>query len=68
MDIERCNKCNKLYELVECGGAMPGSKEKEGIVCPYCGFTYEEMSNGTFKTFKLLPEQEARYLKEKGDI
>jgi len=68
MDIERCSKCKKLYEVVEYGGAMPGSKEKEDIICPYCGFKYEEMSNGTFKTFKLTPEQEKGYLEEKGDI
>ncbi|MDD5652882.1 MAG: hypothetical protein PHT31_01805 [Candidatus Omnitrophica bacterium] len=66
MDIERCERCNRLYEVAEWGGAMPGTKEKEDIVCPYCGFTYEKMSNGTFRTFKLTPEQEASYLKGRG--
>lgn len=57
-DIEKCAKCGKKYQVIELGGQMPGSKESEDISCPYCNFTFQRRSNGTFRTNPLSEEQQ----------
>jgi DNA-directed RNA polymerase subunit RPC12/RpoP len=59
MDIEKCSnqECGKLFQLSEMKMAMPGTKEKEDISCPYCGHTITRMSNGVFRTHELSEEQ-----------
>ncbi|MFL1916795.1 hypothetical protein ACJW8B_15570 [Plesiomonas shigelloides] len=57
LEIEKCQKCGKHYEVFEQGGQMPGTKESEDITCPYsgCGYTITRRSNGYFVTHA-LPE------------
>lgn len=65
MEIERCpnTSCSRPFEIRELGGAMPGSKEREDITCPYCGYRYTRSSNGFFRTYALTAEQEADFNK-----
>lgn len=50
-------QCAKDFEITELGGQMPGNKESEEIICPYCGNIITRKSNGVFKTHKLTREQ-----------
>ena len=48
----------------EDNGAMPGSKEKEAIICPFCGENNgEQMANGTWQCSPLSPDEKKRYKK-----
>lgn len=40
---------------------MPGTKEREDISCPHCGYTYTQISNGFFQTRAITPEQEEEF-------
>lgn len=40
-----CEKCNGHFEYHEDGAIYPGGKDKEDIICPYCG-----EKNGTIMT------------------
>ena len=41
MGIEKCQQCSEPFKVWEHKLAMPGTKEKEAIICPHCGFTIE---------------------------
>lgn len=63
MFICTCTKCNKMFKA-EDNGAMPGSKDKEPINCPFCGaYNGEQMANGTWICSELSPEEEKMYKK-----
>ncbi len=51
MRIERCSNkdCNRPFEVSEYKLQMPGTKEREDISCPHCGYTYTQISNGFFR-------------------
>lgn len=54
--MEKCTnpKCAKEFKVHAIGGGVPGGKEKEPIICPYCGTVVrEEMTSATFRTSKL---------------
>jgi hypothetical protein len=63
MNSERCSNpdCKRPYGIYQIGGQMPGTKELEDIVCPYCGHITQQMCNGSWQTFALTDEQEAKY-------
>ena len=63
MDVEVCSECKKPYHVHEVELRMPGTKDKEPIICPHCGDTYEKISNGFFKTSKLNEKQMEEYNK-----
>ncbi len=54
--MEKCTNpnCNKEFRVHEVGGGVPGGKEKEPIICPYCGtIVRTEMTSATFHTSKI---------------
>ncbi|MGP9552305.1 MULTISPECIES: hypothetical protein [unclassified Halomonas] len=54
--MERCtNKdCNKDFYVTSMGGGVPGGKELEPVICPYCGTVVRtEMTSATFSTRKI---------------
>ena len=57
-DVEKCSVCNKNYQVTKYGGGLPGTKEKEDIICPYCGNTITRLSNGCFKTHPLPQDRQ----------
>ena len=62
MAIETCTDCKKPFCVSEVTLAMPGTKEKEDIDCPYCHkLLRQQISNGFFRTSALTPEQEELY-------
>lgn len=65
MGIERCSNkdCNRPFEVSEYKLQMPGTKEREDISCPHCGYIYTQISNGFFRTHALSSEQEAEFNK-----
>lgn len=62
MAIEKCQSCTKLFKVWEHKLAMPGTKEKESITCPYCGHTIERMCNGWWNTAALSEQEQQGYL------
>lgn len=65
MAIEKCQSCNKPFRVWEHNLAMPGTKEKEPITCPYCSYTIERTSNGWWNTAELTTEQQNDFLSGK---
>jgi DNA-directed RNA polymerase subunit RPC12/RpoP len=64
--MEECTKCGKPFIVSEHHLAMPGTQEKEAIICPYCDHTVDErMSNGWWNTSKLSDEKIEEYFKKK---
>lgn len=63
MSIERCEKpeCKRPFSVSEYSLQMPGTKDREDITCPYCGYTYTQISNGFFQTKALSPQEEADF-------
>lgn len=61
MGIEKCQDCKEPFKVWEHKLAMPGTKEKEAIRCPHCGFTIERMCNGWWVTDKLSNEELKAY-------
>ncbi len=63
MDIQRCSNpgCARLFQINQLGGQMPGTKEPEDIICPYCSHTIQQMCNGVWQTYKLSDVQEQEY-------
>lgn len=63
MSIERCGnvECRRPFSVSEYGLQMPGTKEREDIICPHCGHIYKKISNGFFQTKSLTPEDEATF-------
>lgn len=54
--MERCNNetCKKEFYVSSTGGGVPGGKEKEPIICPYCNaIVRTEMTSATFRTMKI---------------
>jgi len=62
MAIEKCQSCTKPFKVWEHKLAMPGTKEKEAITCPYCGHTIERMCNGWWNTAALSEQEQQEYL------
>jgi len=63
MSIERCGnpECRRPFSVSEYSLQMPGTKEREDITCPNCGYTYTQVSNGFFQTKALSPQEEADF-------
>ena len=63
MSIEKCQSetCQKPFSVWEHQLAMPGTKEKEPITCPYCGHTIQRTSNGWWNTEALTEQQQKDY-------
>jgi len=54
--METCSNesCKKDFYVTAIGGGVPGGKEREPILCPYCGTTVRvEMTSATFSTRKI---------------
>ena len=54
--MEKCTSedCLKEFIVHSTGGGVPGGKEKEPIVCPYCGtIVRTEMTSATFRSSKI---------------
>lgn len=62
MNIEKCISCEKPFKVWEHKLAMPGTKEKEPITCPFCEHTIERMCNGLWKTAALSDQEQSDYL------
>ena len=62
MAIEKCRECEEPFEVSEHNLAMPGTKEKEPITCPYCGHTIQRTSNGWWNVRPLTDEQKRDFL------
>lgn len=61
MEYERCNKCDEYFVITEHKLQMPGTKEREPIICPYCKeINYERVSNGWWNTRKLTEEEKEK--------
>ncbi len=61
-----CPECNKPFKVTEYNLAMPGTKEKEPINCPYCGHEVTEMvSNGWWNTHKMSDVEIEEYYRNK---
>lgn len=67
MSIEKCESCQKPFSVWEHQLAMPGTKEKEPITCPYCHHTIERTSNGWWNTAPLTEQQQKDYEEGKLD-
>ena len=63
-EIEKCRQCGRPFYVTQIGGQMPGTKEREDIICPHCRYTTTEISNGSFNTSSLSLEAEAKWLTE----
>jgi hypothetical protein len=66
MEIEKCQSCGRPFKVWEHKLAMPGTKEKEPITCPYddCGHTIQRTANGRWYSDKLTEEQQNEYLNQ----
>lgn len=53
----KCCKCGKWFKVIVTTMGVPGGKEKEEIICPYCreenGY---EMTDGFVLTEKIEPQ------------
>lgn len=65
MAIEKCQSCKKPFSVSEHNLLMPGTKEKEPIICPYCYYTIERISNGWWNTASLSEKEQRDYLSGK---
>lgn len=51
----KCKNCEKIFVYENKGDVFPGGKDKEEVVCPYCGkVNMHIMTSGTVVTHKLL--------------
>lgn len=54
---KKCCKCGKWFKIIVCPMGVPGGKEKEEVICPYC---HEEngymMTDGFVRTEKIEPQ------------
>lgn len=58
MVLERCKKCKEYFIVTEYNLQLPGTKEQEDIICPYCGnINDQRISNGWWNTRKLTDEE-----------
>lgn len=54
--MEKCtNKvCGESFRVTKIGGGVPGGKELEPVICPYCGTTIRiEMTSAVFSTSRV---------------
>lgn len=54
--METCTNesCKKDFYVSKIGGGVPGGKEREPVICPYCGTTVRtEMTSATFSTRRI---------------
>lgn len=65
MEYEKCDKCNEVFVVIEHKLQMPGTKEREPIICPYCKHTNrEQISNGWWDTRKLSDDERKKIKSE----
>jgi DNA-directed RNA polymerase subunit RPC12/RpoP len=56
MSKEKCTNidCGKEFSVALIGSGVPGGKETEPVICPYCSTTIrKERTSGVFYTSKL---------------
>lgn len=54
-DIRKCEACDKGFTVEISGAGYPGGKERESVVCPWCGAENgSEMTNGILTTRKVI--------------
>ena len=61
MAIQKCQSCEKPFNVQEHKLQMPGTKEKEPITCPYCYHTIERMCNGWWNVTALSEQEQSDY-------
>jgi len=59
MNTEKCHSCEKPFKVWEHKLAMPGTKEKESVTCPYCGHSIERMCNGWWNSAALTDQEQS---------
>lgn len=55
MPDEKCNnkECGKVFSYSIIGDGVPGGKDMEELICPYCGHVVDrQMMSGSFLTSK----------------
>ncbi|WP_343530295.1 hypothetical protein [Yokenella regensburgei] len=60
MAITKCinPQCEKEFSYSIIGGGVPGGKELEELICPYCNTVVDkEMMSGSFLTSRVPPER-----------
>lgn len=62
MSIELCKDCKKPFSVKEDKLGMPGTREKEPISCPYCGYTIQRSTNGSWVVKGLDEIEQKKYL------
>ena len=66
MEIEFCNDCNKPFYVFEHDLAMPGTKEREPVSCPYCHKTVvERITNGYWRSTPMNDDEIQKYMEDK---
>lgn len=51
----KCQVCGKNFTMVISNTGYPGGKERESIICPWCGAENgSEMTNGIITTHKII--------------
>lgn len=61
-EIEKCSFCSKYFTVGEHKLEMPGTKEREAVICPHCGkIVRESVTNGWWTTHKLTDELAKKY-------
>lgn len=54
MERTQCKKCGNEYVYDKVGTVYPGGKDREDVICPYCGnVDYSEMTSQYFVSYKL---------------
>ena len=63
-----CENCKLPFHVTEHNLAMPGTKEKEPIDCPYCkNIISEETSNGWWVSSKMTDKEIDNYFESLPD-
>lgn len=63
MPNQKCSNesCGEGFSYSIIGGGVPGGKEMEELLCPYCGHVVDrEMMSGSFLVSKIKPTSENR--------
>ena len=55
-DFRTCKKCGRKYAVEIFGDCCAGGKEKEGVVCPWCGHRDGEMTTSGFVRVEKIDE------------
>jgi ribosomal protein L37AE/L43A len=57
MDFYQCKKCDRKYAYVVTDMHVPGGKDREYAICPYCKEPgYSRVTSGFIYTYKLDSE------------